>query len=224
MIIFPNISPVIDTMRYFSEFIYPILLVIVLYVVNFKVPEEIFFNVVRIIFGESLWISVYYGILMFEQRIFETDFHVALAEELTRRDMTVRQLAELTGIPPVTLYKISSGERDPRLSTVRKIVQVFSPHHGKFIALIAAKFLLDEVEGTKVDVGGVEYRIKGYTANSLDDCILAAVRARSEGAAGIICAPILASLIERLVDVPVAIMKPEMGAVFTAVDSITKRL
>ena len=137
---------------------------------------------------------------MFEQRIFETDFKTALSEELDRRGMTVRQLSEATGIPPVTLYKIS------------------------FIALIAAKFLLDEIEGTKVDVGGVEYRIKGYTANSLDDCILAAVRARYDGAAGIICAPILASLIERLVDVPVAIMKPEMDAVFTAVDSIAKRL
>lgn len=161
---------------------------------------------------------------MFEQRIFETDFHIALSEELDRRELTISQLSKLTGIPSVTLYKISSGERDPRLSTVRKIVQVFSPHHGMFIALIAAKFLLDEVEGTKVNVSGTEYRIKGYAANSLDDCILAAVRARSEGAAGVICAPILASLVEKLVDVPVAIMKPETGAVFTAVESITKRL
>ena len=59
---------------------------------------------------------------MFEQRIFETDFKTALSEELDRRGMTVRQLSEATGIPPVTLYKISSGERDPRLSTVKKIV------------------------------------------------------------------------------------------------------
>ena len=132
---------------------------------------------------------------MFEQRIFETDFKTALSEELDRRGMTIRQLSEATGIPPVTLYKLSSGERDPRLSTVKKIVSVFSPHHGKFIALIAAKFLLDEIEGTKVDVGGVEYRIKGYTANSLDDCILAAGRARDDGAGGNICAPLPASLI-----------------------------
>ena len=61
---------------------------------------------------------------MFEQRIFETDFKTALSEELDRRGMTVRQLSEATGIPPVTLYKISSGERDPRLSTVKKIVNV----------------------------------------------------------------------------------------------------
>ena len=161
---------------------------------------------------------------MFEQQTFEPDSKTHLPKKPNRRGITIRKPPEATGIPPVTLYKISSGDRDPRLSTVKKIVSVFSPHHGKFIALIAAKFLLDEIEGTKVDVGGVEYRIKGYTANSLDDCILAAVRARYDGAAGIICAPILASLIERLVDVPVAIMKPEMDAVFTAVDSIAKRL
>lgn len=161
---------------------------------------------------------------MFEQRVFETEFKVALMEELERRDMTIRELAELTGIPPVTLYKISSGERDPRLSTVRKIVNVFSPKHERFIALVAAKFLLDEVEGTRISTEDGVYRIKGYAANSLDDCILAAVKARYEGAAGIICAPVLASLIEKLVDVPVAIMKPETDAVFSAAESILKRL
>ena len=138
---------------------------------------------------------------MFEQRIFETDFKTALSEELDRRGMTIRQLSEATGIPPVTLYKISSGERDPRLSTVKKIVSVFSPHHGKFIALIAAKFLLDEIEGTKVDVGGVEYRIKGYTANSLADCILAAVRGRDDSDWGIYRATLPASLIRRVLGV-----------------------
>ena len=91
---------------------------------------------------------------MFEQRIFETDFRVALSEELDRRGLSIRQLSEMTGIPAVTLYKIASGERDPRLSTVKKIVAVFSPHHGKFIALIAAKFLLDENEGVKIEANG----------------------------------------------------------------------
>ena len=98
---------------------------------------------------------------MFEQRIFKTDFRIAFQEELDRRGMSIRQLSELTGIPAVTLYKIASGERDPRLSTVKKIVSVFSPNHGKFIAVIAAKFLLDEVEGTKIVSDGVEYRLKG---------------------------------------------------------------
>ena len=161
---------------------------------------------------------------MFEQRIFEIEFRLALSEELERRGLSIRELSELTHIPAVTLYKIASGERDPRLSTVKKIVTVFSPHHGKFIALIAAKFLLDEIEGTKILVNGIEYRIKGYAASSLDDCLVMAVRARNEGASGIICAPILASLIEKIVDVPVAIMKPDMDAVYSTAESIAKRL
>lgn len=161
---------------------------------------------------------------MFEQRIFEVEFTTALTEELKRKGMNVSQLSELTGVPTVTLYKILSGDRDPRLSTIKKIVNVLSPHHEKFIALIAAKFLLDEVEGSRIKVGDAEYRIKGYTAGSLEDCIVVATRARNEGAAGIICAPILASLIERVVDVPVAIMKPEMSSVYNAAESIGKRL
>lgn len=161
---------------------------------------------------------------MFEQRIFEVDFKTALTEELRRKGMSIRQLAELTGIPTVTLYKIISGDRDPRFSTIKKIASVLSPHSDRFIAIIAAKFLLDEIEGARVPVGDTEYRIKGYTANSLEDCIVAAVRARNEGAVGIICAPILASLLERVVDIPVAIMKPEMNAALNAAESIAKRL
>ena len=162
---------------------------------------------------------------MFYQRIFETDISIALTEELKRRGMSVHQLAELSGISPVTLYKIVSGERSPSFATVKKIAEIFYPRTaGEFIAVIAAKFLLEDIEGTKITVNNNEYKIRGYPANSLEDCLAAAVRARDEGAAGIVCAPILASLIEKIVDIPVAIMKPEMTAVESSVRSIAKRL
>ena len=161
---------------------------------------------------------------MFEKRIFQTEFKTALAEELEERGMSVRHLSELTGIPSVTLYKILSGERDPRLTTVKKIAAVFSPHYGRFIAVIAAKFLLDDVEGTRVSCGSDEFRIRGYAASTYDECLVAAVKARNDGASGIICAPILSSLIEKLVDIPVAIMKPETLAVNSAAETLAKRL
>jgi Predicted transcriptional regulator with an HTH domain len=108
---------------------------------------------------------------------------------------------------------------------VKKIAEVFYPRiSGGFIAVIAAKFLLEDIEGTKVTVNGNDYRIRGYSANSLEDCLAAAARARDEGASGIVCAPVLASLIEKIVDIPVAIMKPEMSAVENAVHAIAKRL
>lgn len=161
---------------------------------------------------------------MFEKRIFQTDFKTALSEELIDRHMSVSKLSELTGIPSVTLYKILAGERDPRFQTVKRIAHAFSPHCDKFIAVIAAKFLLDDVEGTRITCGNEEYRIHGYSAGTFDECLVAAVRARNEGALGIICAPILASLIEKLVDIPVVIMKPKSLTVNSAVEVLAKQL
>jgi predicted transcriptional regulator len=161
---------------------------------------------------------------MLSKRIFETDFRSALEEELRRRDMTVKELAELSGIPLATLYKISSGEVDVRLSTVKKIIAVLEPDLQAFVAVIAAKFLLDELEGHEITIRDRVYHIRGYTANSIEECIIASVMAEKDGAAGIICAPVLASMVEKIVDIPVAIMKPKAATVLDALDVVARRL
>lgn len=161
---------------------------------------------------------------MFSKRIFDVDVKTALMEELRRQHMTIRDLADATDIPAATLYKITSGKVDPRFSTMRRIVSVLEPFTDHFIAVIAAKFLLDEVERENVSIGEQKVKIKGYSANSLDECIIASVRAEKEGALGIICAPILASIVEKIVDIPVAIIKPGTEAIFDAIDSVTKRI
>jgi len=66
----------------------------------------------------------YYSRTMLSRRIFETDFARALQDELARQNMSIRELAERAEIPPATLYKLTSGKADPRLSTVRRIVGV----------------------------------------------------------------------------------------------------
>jgi predicted transcriptional regulator len=161
---------------------------------------------------------------MFSKRIFEIDFTAALNEELDRRNMTVRELSEQTGIPVSTLYKVTLGERDPRLSTVKKIVSVFEPERHRFIAVIAAKFLLDSVETREVDSAGQKFAIRGYSAHSLDECIVAAARAEKDGASGIICAPILASIVEKIVDVPVGMLRPELSCVDEAIGAVLKKI
>lgn len=161
---------------------------------------------------------------MFSKKVFETDFRTALEEELARRNMTVKELADRAGIPAATLYKLTSGEGDVRLSTVKKIARVLEPRLPAFIAVIAAKFLLDEIEGQQITIKDRIYRVRGYTANSIEECIIAAVMAEKDGAAGIVCAPILASMIEKIVDVPVAIMKPKAATVLDAMDVIARRI
>jgi len=161
---------------------------------------------------------------MFSKRIFEIDFSTALSEELERRNMSVRELSEQTGIPVSTLYKVTMGERDPRLSTVKKIVSVLEPERHRFIAVIAAKFLLDAVETREVESAGQKFTIKGYSAHSLDECIVAAARAEKDGASGIICAPILASIVEKIVDVPVGMLRPELSCVDEAIGAVLKKI
>jgi predicted transcriptional regulator len=161
---------------------------------------------------------------MLALRIFRTDFKAALEEELNRRDMSIKELAERAEIPAATIYKITSGERDPRFSTVKAIVNAIDPMEKDFIGIIAAKFLLDEVESMKLNIRGTVVKVRGYTANTMEECIIAAVRAEKEGAKGIICAPILASIIERIVDVPVVIMRPRQETILEAIESIAQRI
>ncbi len=152
------------------------------------------------------------------------EFRRALEEELKRQGMTIKELADKAGIPAATLYKLTSAERDVRLSTLKRIVGALEPRYPPFIAVIAAKFLLDEVEGQKITLGDRTCTIRGYTANSIEECIIAAVKAEKDGAAGIVCAPVLASMVEKIVDVPVAIMKPGKKTVLDALDVIGKRI
>ena len=161
---------------------------------------------------------------MFSKRIFEADFAAALSEELERRNMTVKDLADQTGIPASTLYKVSMGERDPRLSTVKKIVSVLEPERHRFIAVIAAKFLLDSFETREVEWEGQKFAVRGYSAHSLDECIVAAARAEKDGASGIVCAPILASIVEKIVDVPVGMLRPELSCVDEAIGAVLKKI
>lgn len=161
---------------------------------------------------------------MLSRRIFETDFAAALQEELARQEMSIRELADRAGIPAATLYKLTSGRADPRLSTVRRIVAVLEPREKSFIAVIAARFLLNDLDNRDIPVGDRKYRVRGYSADSLEECIIAAARADKEGALGIICAPILAPIVERIVDCPVAIIKPHQQTIIEAVETVAKRI
>ena len=161
---------------------------------------------------------------MLSRRIFEIEFAEALQEELARQDMSIRDLADRAGIPAATLYKLTSGRADPRLSTVRRIVNVLEPREKSFIAVIAARFLLDEIDNRDLPIGGKQYHVRGYAANTLEECIAAAARAEKEGALGIVCAPILASIVEKIVDCPVAIIKPQQQTIIEAIETIAKRV
>lgn len=161
---------------------------------------------------------------MFSHMIFQIGFKAALEKELKRKGVSIKELSERAGIPVATLYKITSGERDPRFSTVQAIVNALEPRGEDFIAVIAAKFLLEDIETNRTSSEGKNVKVRGYPAYTMEECIISAVRAEKEGAKGIVCAPILASIIERIVDVPVSIIKPDMNTINEALGSLEKKI
>jgi len=94
------------------------------------------------------------------------------------------------------------------------------PH---FIAVIAASFCLTKL---KADYNGKGYEcpVRGYAANSIDECIIAAVTAQREGASGICLRTVLGSIVEKIVEIPVAIIKTRPDTVIEAMESVGKRL
>jgi len=103
-------------------------------------------------------------------------------------------------------------------------VQALEPYDQDMIAIVAAKFLLDEITSQTISMDGKKFRIKGFTAHTMEECIVAAVKAEKEGAAGIICAPILAALIEKIVDIPVVIVKPDISSFQEAIGALIRQI
>ncbi|MHC1564420.1 MAG: helix-turn-helix domain-containing protein [Candidatus Hecatellaceae archaeon] len=161
---------------------------------------------------------------MLAEKVFRAGFRKTVEEELKQRKMSVRELAKKAGIPFPTLYKALSGERDPRFSTVRRVIKALEPDVKFFIAVIAARFLLDELGVREVEIKGKTYRVKEYPSSTIEECIASAVRAEKDGALGIICAPILASIVEKAVDVPIVIMKPGSDVLKKALEHLARKI
>jgi predicted transcriptional regulator len=142
------------------------------------------------------------------------DEFVATLNDLMKNDLriSVRDLAEKSGIAQSSLYKILHKERSPNLSTLREIIaalrQFYRVGDENFIGLIAARPVLESVEERLADVDGHRMRVREYPVHTMEDAIVGAVRAEREGAIAIVCAPIVSSIIEQLVHVPVATIVP----------------
>ncbi len=139
---------------------------------------------------------------------------VTTLNDLLRHDLriSIRELSEKSGIAQSSLYKIMHGKRSPNLSTVRAIIRalrlLYRSPEGEFIGLIVARSVLDIIEEKTAEVDARRVRVREYPVHTMDDAIVAAVRAEREGAVAIVCAPILSSIVEQLVRIPVATIIP----------------
>ncbi|MFQ6120531.1 MAG: helix-turn-helix domain-containing protein [Methanosarcinales archaeon] len=126
--------------------------------------------------------------------------------------LTQSKFSELSGIPHGTLYKILTGKRNPNLKTFREILKTIRRIDEKeergFIAVIAARPVLDNIIEKKIKVDGILTTIREYSATSVEDAIIAAVKAERDGATALVCAPIVSTTVEKILHIPVTSIMP----------------
>ena len=157
----------------------------------------------------------------------EGGFQKALKDVLENDlNMTVNEFCRRTGVSQSTMYKILEEKREPNLRTVRMIIKavrnISEPDNNDYIAVIASHIVFENLQKS-IDVNGRTVILKEYPVATVEDAIIAAVRAERDGALAIICAPIVAPTVEKIVSIPVSTVVPT-NSITRAVDRVKKDL
>ncbi len=140
---------------------------------------------------------------------FQTVLRRILLEGL---DMSVNEFCTQTGISTSTMYKILEDDREPNLKTVRAIVNAVrrmeNAPEGNFIAVIASRPVLNTIEERVMSIGIDRVLVKEYPATTMEGAIISSVNAERDGALAVVCAPIVAPTIEKILSIPVTVIIP----------------
>ena len=151
---------------------------------------------------------------------FQKAFRSILDDEL---GMSLNEFCQLSGISQSTMYKILEDKREPNLRTVRQVIKalkiLMEADDSHFIAVIASTTVVENLPKTIEMEGGLTINIREYPVSTLEDAIIAAVRAERDGALGVVCAPIVAPTVERILSIPVSRVIPT-NSVVLAIDRL----
>ena len=151
---------------------------------------------------------------------FQKAFRSILDDEL---GMSLNEFCQLSGISQSTMYKILEDKREPNLRTVRQVIKalkiLMEADDSHFIAVIASTTVVENLPRTIEMEGGVVINVREYPVSTVEDAIIAAVRAERDGALGVVCAPIVAPTIEKILAIPVSRVIPT-SSVMLALDRL----
>lgn len=154
-----------------------------------------------------------------EEGGFQKALRSILDEEL---DMNLSEFCAASGLSPSTMYKILEEKREPNIRTVREIVKAIRNLSGsaseQFIAIIASNVSMDSLPES-AEVSGRVIPLREYPVNTIEDAIIAAVRAERDGAVAVICAPIVAPTVEKILKIPVSRIFPS-NSIVRAIDRL----
>lgn len=155
-------------------------------------------------------------------------FGETLKEVISKLGKTIVEFANEADIPEGTLYKIiSDEERDFRRSTLIQIIKGVKKLEGfqdkEYIGVITTRGALDSL-GKTIEVNGKKFEIKEFPARSIEEEIIQGIRAEKEGIRGLICGPIAATTLEKIVDIPISSLRFEEGPLLNSIENLVSKL
>ncbi|MDR0509289.1 MAG: transcriptional regulator [Candidatus Methanoplasma sp.] len=154
-----------------------------------------------------------------EEGGFQKAFRSMLDEEL---EMSLSEFCSISNISQSTMYKILEEGREPNLRTVRQIIRALNlvtrSGDDNFVAVIASSTFMESLPKT-MELENKKIAIREYPISTVEDAIIAAVRAERDGALAIVCAPIIAVTVKKILRIPVSPVMP-LGSVLKALDDI----
>ena len=136
--------------------------------------------------------------------------------------ISLSEFCQISEISQSTMYKILEEGREPNLRTIRQVYKALrmieTDEKRNFVAIIASHRFLEDLPKT-VNIRGLEIPVRVYTIVTVEDAIVAAVRAERDGAVAIICAPIVEPTVQKIIRIPVVPISP-YDSVVIALDSV----
>lgn len=158
----------------------------------------------------------------------DDDFGEELKESISNLGMSIKEFSKKSNIPESTLYKIISGERDDyRVSTLRKIINTIKEMEGyteeNIIGIITSRGALDLVK-REIEVDDTKIKVKEFPATTIEEEIIQGVKAEKEGIKGIVCGPLAATTLEKVVDIPVTALRFEEGPLQNSIERLGRKI
>ena len=150
-------------------------------------------------------------------------------EMLFKQNLTISDFCKKTSISESTIYKIMSNpKKDFRISTFRNIIQEVKKiegveKNGTTIGIITTRGALDLIN-RKMTLNHKEITIKEFPATTIEEEIIQGIRAEREGVNGLICGPIAATTLEKVVNIPIMSIQFEKKLLIQSLDNITKKI
>ncbi len=156
------------------------------------------------------------------------DFSLTLRSIMKRMNISIKKLSQETGIPISTLNKILNESRDIRISTLRTIISYFRRLERSssdiVIGIIASRYTLDNISKKQLLIKGKKVLIKEYPVSNLEDAIISAIKAECDKVDGIVCAPIIANIIEKFIKIPIVSIKVREENIIEPIDRLIEKI